>query len=112
MLHYLVLRGNHPGPLFRFTSGAPLTRSCLVNCLRQALTTAGVNAAHYSGHSFRIGAATTAANLGLEDSLIKTLGRWESAAYLRYVTISRENLAQVSSVLCRTPSPTTSSETS
>ena len=33
MLHYLVLRGNHPGPLFRFASGAPLTHACLVNRL-------------------------------------------------------------------------------
>ena len=33
MLHYLVLRGNHPGPLLRFASGAPLTRACLVNRL-------------------------------------------------------------------------------
>ena len=36
MLHYLVLRGNYPGPLFHFASGASLTCACLVNHLRQA----------------------------------------------------------------------------
>ena len=50
----------------------------------------------YSGHSFQIGAATTAAEVGLEDSLIKTLGRWESSAYLLYVRVPREKLASVS----------------
>ena len=50
----------------------------------------------YSGHSFRIGAATTAASVGVEDSLIKTLGRWESSAYLLYVRVPRDRLALVS----------------
>ena len=36
----------------------------------------------YCGHSFLIGAATTAATKGIEDSVIKTLGRWESVAYI------------------------------
>ena len=36
----------------------------------------------YSGHSFRIGAATTAAAKGIEDCIIKILGWWESLAYL------------------------------
>ena len=47
----------------------------------------------YCGRSLRIGAATTAAAKGLEDSIIKTLGRWESVAYLQYVKIPRQQLA-------------------
>ena len=50
----------------------------------------------YSGHSFRIGAATTAASVVVEDSLIKTLGRWESSAYILYVRVPRDRLASVS----------------
>ena len=53
----------------------------------------------YSGHSFRIGAVTMAASKGIEDSLIKILGRWESSAYQRYVKIPRERLAAVSQSL-------------
>ena len=67
--------------------------------VRAALTRAGVDQSKYCGHSFRIGAATTAAARGIEDSIIKTLGRWESVAYLQYVRIPREHLTQYSRVL-------------
>ena len=51
--------------------------------------------------SFRIGSATTAAACGIEDSLIQTLGHWKSAAYLRYIRIPREQLANLSVVLAK-----------
>ena len=60
--------------------------------MRAALSKAGVVSSEYCGHSFRIGAATMAAALGLEDSLIKALGRWESSAYQLYVKLPRETL--------------------
>ena len=37
----------------------------------------------------------------MEDSLTKTLGRWESSAYLLYVCILRERLAGLSTVLSK-----------
>ena len=37
-------------------------------------TQLGINTANYSGHSFRIGVASTAAKAGLSDSLIQKLG--------------------------------------
>ena len=71
MLSYLTAKGMAPGPLFRFADGRTLSRQLFVEAVR--------------GHSFRIGAATTAAAKGIEDLLIKTLGRWESLAYLQDV---------------------------
>ena len=76
-------------------------RSRFVDYVRTALQQAGIDSAVYSGHSFRIGAATTAASHGLEDSLIQTLGRWESDAYRRYIHIPRAQLASVSCVLAK-----------
>ena len=87
---YMALRGRMEGPFFKFANGETLSRERLVRRVREALELAGIDARKYSGHSFRIGAATTAASVGLEDSLIKTLGRWESTAYQRYVRFSRD----------------------
>jgi len=100
LLNYLVLRGQDGGPLFRLSDGRPLTRQRLVEAVRQALDEAGLDSSKYCGHSFRIGAATAAAERGMEDSIIKTLGRWRSLAYLEYVRIPREQLAQYSRLLC------------
>ena len=76
-----------------------LTRQRFVIAVKAGLDKAGIDSNKYSGHSFQIGAATTAAQNGMEDSIIKTLGRWESLAYLRYVKIPRKQLADYSSIL-------------
>ena len=73
ILAYLVIRWSDPGPFFRFKDGRGLTRARFVEAVRRALVAAGIEAQSYSGHSFRIGAATTAAAKGVPDSLIKTL---------------------------------------
>ena len=99
MLSYLTARGMGPGPLFRFADGRTLSRQLFVEAVRDGLQKAGIDQSKYCGHSFRIGAATTAAARGIEDSLIKTLGRWESLAYLQYVKLPRSQLAGVSSIL-------------
>ena len=100
VLSYLAVRGSEVRPLFRFNDGKPLTRQRLVNQVRTALQTQGIDSSSYSGHSFRIGAATTAAAAGIEDSRIQILGRWQSSAFLRYIKTPRDQLAILSSCLC------------
>ena len=99
MLGYLVERGWGRGPLFKFKDGRVLTRQRLVEAMRSALQKAGMDAMKYCGHSFRIGAATSVATAGMEDAVIKTLGRWRSLAYLEYIKIPREQLANYSKKL-------------
>ena len=77
LLSYLVVRGKQGDPLFQFRDGRALTRSRLVCELRKALSSAGFKPEDYVGHSFRKGAATTAAACGVPVELIKTLGRWK-----------------------------------
>ena len=100
MLAYLSLRGPNPGMLFQYADKSPLTKSRFVADFRARLTQAGIASHNYSGHSFRIGAATTAAGIGIEDSMIQTLGRWKSNAYLLYVKLDPLQLASVSAHLC------------
>ena len=99
MLGYLGSRGCCPGPLFIFGDGKFLTRSSFTAAVRRALEAGGLPASSYAGHSFRIGAATTAAMAGLPESLIKTLGRWESSAYTVYIRTPPERLMTASRVL-------------
>jgi len=72
LLNYMILRGTAQGPLFILGF---LTHHYFVSAVRGALQKAGVDQSKYCGHSFRIGAATTAAAKGMKDSIIKTLGR-------------------------------------
>ena len=98
LLRYLHLRGSHPGPLFIFQNGIPLTRSRLNSLLTMVLKVCGVNG-DYTGHSFRIGAATTAARAGVPDHLIQMLGRWSSDAYKLYIRSPVSHIGAISSRL-------------
>ena len=57
---YLIHRGDAPGHLFQFDNHTPLSKSKFVNHVHPALLAANVPAHLYTGHSFRIEAATTA----------------------------------------------------
>jgi hypothetical protein len=97
LLSYLVVRkAKFPsGPLFVLEDGSPLARQALVSWLRTTLNSSGIDASHFSGHSFRIGAASTAAARGV----IQALGRWKSDSFRRYIRIPREELATISSAI-------------
>ena len=86
------------GPMFIFRDDTPLFLAHLVTAFQQALQVGGFDIFSHSGHCFRIEAATTAAEFGLSDSLIKTLGRWKSAAYATYIKTPRECLMPIPSV--------------
>ena len=107
ILAFVSARGNREGPFFLCQDGAPLTKARFVARIREALVRAGVPEQHYSGHSFRIGAATAAAQAGLPDSTIQALGRWSSAAFLRYIRTPRDQLAQYTRAIAgsRPPAP-------
>lgn len=60
------------------------TRSWFLGQLRSLLLKAGINPEGFNGHSFRKGAAHSAAAAGMSGDEIKTLGRWKSDAYKLY----------------------------
>ena len=101
VLNYLSVRPSTPGPLFVFASGSPLTRAGLVDHLRESLRQAGIDSSQYSGHSFRIGAATAAAAAGYSDSAIQSFGRWKSDAFVSYIRTAPDQLARVAPMLAK-----------
>ncbi len=74
-VRYLAVRGATPGPLIP-PSQRPTRK------VRAALVAARLDAQGYSGHSFRIGAASTAAAKGVKHAFIQIVGRWH---YMRYI---------------------------
>jgi len=87
----MAVRGGEPGPFFRLCDGRWLTKEIFVARIRYALSVLGYDSTSYAGHSFRIGAAMAAAERGIEDSIIKILGRWESSAYQLHVRVHLSN---------------------
>ena len=93
VLAYLIRRGLQQGSLFLLEDGKGLTRARFVTEVKAALEEADMDETKYSGHSFRIGAGTTAVQQGLGDATVQMLGRWSSGAYKTYVRTPREQLA-------------------
>ena len=60
-------------------------RSYFIFHIKCILNQLGYDTSFYSGHSFRISAAKTAASCRLEDHLIRTLGRWSLDCYRTYI---------------------------
>ncbi len=90
---YLRIRGPAQGRFFKDHEGRTVTKVWFTQQLRVTLQGIGLPSDQYAGHSFRIGAATSAALAGMEDSLIQTLGKWHSAAFLRYIRTPKARLA-------------------
>ena len=90
MTFYLKVRGKVPGPLFCNQDGQPVLRSQFTSELNTVLSFCWLNPALYKGHSFRNGAATSAAERGLSDAQIPQLGRWRSNAFHKYIRVTTQ----------------------
>ena len=102
---YLSTRSfNSTSPLYIFQSGNYLTRAKVTSILRTIFRRLGMPTEPYSSHSFRIGAATTAAEAGLPPWLIQTLGRWSSNCFTLYIRTPPSVLQKVPSLLASSSS--------
>ncbi|CAG2206465.1 unnamed protein product [Mytilus edulis] len=88
-------------PLLVDSSNLALRRSLFIDKLKTILSHLGLNADKYSGHSFRIGAATTCSSNGIQDHMIQTLGRWKSDCYSRYIRTSEVDIRQALLKMCK-----------
>lgn len=85
MKNFLAQRGSKCGALFMLCGGKPVTRTFFHSILKQSLGFCNLDCSRYKGHSFRIGAATSAMLAGYSDVQIRHLGRWHSDAFRRYI---------------------------
>ncbi|XP_067320652.1 uncharacterized protein [Anolis sagrei] len=85
MTQFTALRGGEKGYLFSHQDGKPLTKYQFWTITAKALDMLGLGHLKFGTHSFRIGAATAAAEMGYGDDEIKAIGRWRSGAFRGYV---------------------------
>ena len=82
---YLSMRPPVGDCLFVHADGSPLTAYQFRHILKKGLEALGVPTLGFSGHSFRIGAATSAALNGLSIPVVQSLDRWKSSAVNWYI---------------------------
>lgn len=75
------------GPFFKLIKGSPVIYPYVSSEFFKAIAFARLDPNRYKEHSFRIGAATHAAQLGYFESFIQHSGRWNSNALHRYSRI-------------------------
>lgn len=90
-----------PGmPLFLLQDGNALSRHRFLGMFSTVCERSGINPAGYSGHSFRVGAATSAAASKVPDHLVQALGRWSSSCYKTYIRTSKANIKWAQLTMC------------
>ena len=72
------------------------TRDHVVLKFQQLALQAGLGHGTWNGHSFRRGAATWAAQVGLSETGVQTLGHWRSDAYKTYIEYSNQQRISLS----------------
>ena len=88
LLRFLEARGDSQGAIFIPDDRSPVSRSWFSAQLSSAIKLCGLNPSVYKGHSFRIGAASHAAERGMSDAQIRILGCWKSNPFLKYIRVS------------------------
>lgn len=85
-VNFMQMRPNKgDNRLLLHAGGSPLTKFQFTHLCKRALGLLVEETALFTSHLFRIGAATTAATLGLSVEAIKRVGRWSSSCFERYV---------------------------
>ena len=100
---HIAGRPQNAGLLFMLHLGGALTRSKLNSLVKELALRCGVAQGRYTSHSFRIGAASTAAAAGIPDWKVQALGRWNSQCYLRYIRVSPEGPDGVAAAMAGSP---------
>ena len=85
MQQFIRLRSSVSGNLFIHGNRLPVIRYQFGAILNKAVSHAGLSNKCFKNHSFRIGRATELAMAGVPSDQIRTMGRWQSGCYTKYI---------------------------
>ena len=85
LLRWCRVRGSNSGPLFYLADGSAVKLEVFTHQLKGALAFCDLDCSRYKSHSFRIGAASLAAENGMSDAQIRGPCRWKSDAFKLYI---------------------------
>ena len=91
-------------PIFILPTNWSLTRATFREACNAIFQNLKLHPHNFNTHSFIIGAAISAKQAGISDSH-KSLGKWRSNAYLKYVRVSPQDLSKSSKHLVISPTP-------
>lgn len=77
--------GPYSPPLFLIPDGAPMSTSWFTKHFKSILRLCDLSPSFYTGHSFRISTAISAASTGISTSTLQQLRHWSSSAYSLYM---------------------------
>ena len=98
--HLLAASLSRQGPVFHFQNGTPLTRQNLNILIQELAGRSGTPPERYSSHSFRTGAASSAAAAGIPSWKIQALGG-SGNCYRHYIRLPEVDTNQVAVILAR-----------
>ena len=101
----------HPGLCHAIIFDLEKKRAILLKDLQHYLALTGVDPSKCSGHSFRIGGATSMVAAGMFDWEIQVQGRWSSNAYQRYIRVPIPLVVGFAKRMANTAGPTSLEKT-
>ena len=106
MCRYLGLRNASSAsePLFASRSGRPMTKAWFASRFRLICIGCGLDPKRYTPHSLRIGGATAMAQF-VSPTILKSMGRWSSDAFERYVRPMPRDVINAQTLLSRSHAP-------
>ena len=84
----IFARPKRGSPFISSSAGEELSYDRLLEAIKNIARHFGLDPARYGTHSSRIGGASALSAAGVEDSVIKLMGRWQSIAFLKYIRLA------------------------
>ena len=81
------------GPLFCLPNFKPVTHYRFSKTFKLGLNCCSLNQTYYQSHSFKIGRASSYAEISLSDKQIRFIRRWESDSFKKYICCHRISTA-------------------